>query len=648
MSATLGDTTRHRAELSETSPAGRWPRCAAASARCRWTSSTARRRCTRRSRSWSSEAQAPVYLVNFTQRAAAEQAQNLMSVELLHQGGEGGDPRRRSTDARFDTPYGKELQRFLRHGIGLHHAGLLPKYRLLVEKLAQEGLLKVISGTDTLGVGVNIPIRTVLFTQLCKYDGEKTGHPHGARLPADRRARGPQGLRRPGQRGRAGARARDREPQARGRRRRQGKKVVMQKPPQKGYVALGPQHLRAAAERSRPSRSSRASRSPTGMLLDLLQSDRARAAAATAAGRADRRARTAREHQKRAAAGARAALFRALRRGGHRRASSRTERCAARWCEVSTELQRDFSLHHTLSLYLLETLRAARPRRARPTRSTSSRWSSPSSRTPTSCSTQQLDKLKSEKVAELKAQGVEYDERMEELEKLEHPKPHRDFIYGTFNEFAAKHPWVGQENIRPKSVARDMFERFATFHDYVRDYGLQRSEGVLLRYLSDVYKTLVQTVPETLRDRGASTTCSRPCARTLREVDSSLLDEWERLQQPGGGAAARATPSGGPVGPTAREISARDPIRVHRLLKAIAEKAWDDALACLAPGHGWTAESLASETAPYFAAHERIVLTPEARRPSMAVVRSDAPGHWEARQRSSRPTARRTGRWTVP
>src|SRR5204863_3344316 len=82
--------------------------------------------------------------------------------------------RRALTDARFDTPYAKDFQRFLRHGIGLHHAGLLPKYRLLVEKLAQRGLLKVVSGTDTLGMGVNIPIRTVLFTRLCKFDGEKT------------------------------------------------------------------------------------------------------------------------------------------------------------------------------------------------------------------------------------------------------------------------------------------------------------------------------------------------------------------------------------------------------------------------------------------------------------------------------------------
>ena len=115
----------------------------------------------------------PIYVVNFTQRAAAEQAQNLMSVNVCTRE-EKDAIRRELHGVRFDTPYGKEIDRFIRHGIGLHHAGLLPKYRLAVEKLSQVGHLKVISGTDTLGVGVNIPIRTVLFTQLCKFDGEKT------------------------------------------------------------------------------------------------------------------------------------------------------------------------------------------------------------------------------------------------------------------------------------------------------------------------------------------------------------------------------------------------------------------------------------------------------------------------------------------
>ncbi|NJK31148.1 MAG: DUF3516 domain-containing protein [Deltaproteobacteria bacterium] len=116
---------------------------------------------------------APVYVVNFTQREAAELAQSLTSMKLIER-----EQRDKILEAlhgfRFDSGYGKDIQRFIKAGVGLHHAGLLPKYRLLIEKLSQQGLLQVICGTDTLGVGVNIPIRTVLFTKLCKYDGVST------------------------------------------------------------------------------------------------------------------------------------------------------------------------------------------------------------------------------------------------------------------------------------------------------------------------------------------------------------------------------------------------------------------------------------------------------------------------------------------
>jgi superfamily II RNA helicase len=119
------------------------------------------------------QGKAPVYVVSFTQRECAELAQALTSTAVASR-----EERQRIAEAiggfRFDSPYGKDMQRFVRAGIGIHHAGLLPKYRLLVERLSQQGLLKVICGTDTLGVGVNVPIRTVLFTKLCKFDGEKT------------------------------------------------------------------------------------------------------------------------------------------------------------------------------------------------------------------------------------------------------------------------------------------------------------------------------------------------------------------------------------------------------------------------------------------------------------------------------------------
>ena len=171
MTATLGDVDVLADDL--TARTGRDTSVVTSdNARCRSTSSTARRRSTRASSSSCRAASAPVYIVNFTQRDAAEEAQNTLRLDSAQQGRE-GDAEDALHGVRFDTPYGKELRRFITAGIGVHHAGLLPKYRLLVEKLAQHGLLKIICGTDTLGVGVNVPIRTVLFTQLCKYDGRR-------------------------------------------------------------------------------------------------------------------------------------------------------------------------------------------------------------------------------------------------------------------------------------------------------------------------------------------------------------------------------------------------------------------------------------------------------------------------------------------
>ena len=131
----------------------------------------------------------------------------------------------------------------------------------------------------------------------------------------------------------------------------------------------------------------------------------------------------------------------------------------------------------------------------------------------------------------MKMAGIEYEERMEELEKLEYPKPNREFVYSTFNAFADKHPWVGQENIRPKSIAREMFESFRSFSDYIRDYELQRAEGLLLRHLNSVYKVLAQTVPDAAKNDTVRE-MELYLGTMIRQVDSSLLDEWEKMRDP--------------------------------------------------------------------------------------------------------------------
>jgi len=575
---------------------------------------------------------APVYLVNFTQRAAAEQAQNLMSAtfsskeekEAIRQALEG---------VRFESPYGKELQRFLRHGVGLHHAGLLPKYRLLVEKLAQQGLLKVISGTDTLGMGVNVPIRTVLFTQLCKFDGERT-----LVLPARdfHQISGRAGRKGFDERGYVVAQAPEHvvENKRLTERAKAGKKVVKKQPPTKGYVHFD--HLTFERLQAKEPEPLQSRFEPSfALLVNLLQCETSEAGGGY--GRLVRLVARSHgtdvlKHRHRVAAAQR---LRTLKAAGLVRLE-RLEGYRGAYLRPAPGLQRDFSLFHTLSLYLLDTL----PRIPRDSETYALDVLSmveSIQENPDQILWKQLDRARGEAVNRMKAEGIEYDERMKLLEEVEYPKPNRDFVYATFNEFAEKHPWVGAENIRPKSVAREMVERFMTFGEYVREYELQRSEGLLLRYLSESYKTLVQTVPEGYRDEVADDVIAFLRA-TVRGVDSSLLDEWERLRDPAFQAAPLEAPVR-PVGPPpiwadARGFAARLRTELHRLLMALARKDWEGAAAALRGGEGaWTPARLEAELAPYFAAHPRIDVTPAARRPHQTFVKELGPRRWEAVQR---------------
>lgn len=579
------------------------------------------------------EDRAPIYLVSFTQRAAAEEVQNLMSVDLL--GKPGKEAIRQALEGeRWDSPYGKELQRFLRHGIGLHHAGLLPRYRRIVERLSQQGLLKVVSGTDTLGVGVNIPIRTVLFTQLCKFDGQKDiilGVREFKQIA-----------------GRAGRKGFDEQgwvvaqapahivenlrlrSKAAG-----GKKVHMQKPPQKGYVHFDRgtfDKLVNGTPEPLPSRFAIGH----GLLLALLQGETGDATRGGGYRKLlqlidachDSDVMKAR-HRRTAAA-----CFRVLRKAGLIEVVL-DEHARCPHPVPSPSLQDDFSLHHTLALYLVDTLPLLDP-------ATESYALDVLSlveailENPRPVLFAQLDKLKGETVEALKAQGVEYEQRMEELEKLEWPKPNRDFIYDTFNAFAEKHPWVGEENIAPKSVAREILERFCSFHDYVRDLGLQRFEGVLLRYLSEAYRATNQSVPVRFRSPAVDELIASLGA-VVRTVDASLLEEWEEMRAP-----VAVSETGRPAMPVRRPrdvaadpraFAARIRAELHRLLGALARRDFAEAASALRDGEGqWTSDRLAAEMAPYFADHAQIVVTPVARSPRNTTLKEVAPRIWEAQQ----------------
>jgi hypothetical protein len=246
---------------------------------------------------------------------------------------------------------------------------------------------------------------------------------------------------------------------------------------------------------------------------------------------------------------------------------------------------------------------------------------------------QQLEVLKRAKLAELKMAGVEYEERVAELEKLEHPKPLREFVYESFNEFARHHPWVRGDDVRPKSIAREMVERFMDFNEYVREYELGRAEGTLLRYLSDAYKTFVQTVPAPAKT--PETEDIEVFLRTMvRAVDSSLLDEWERMR---GAAAAPVAPEApeapGEIDVTSDERSFTVLVRnaMFQFLRTIARKDWNDAAAMIAGGD-WTGEKLSAAFAPFFAEHASVRLDPDARSPARTRITKDTAGRWDVVQ----------------
>jgi len=578
-----------------------------------------------------SAGKAPIYLVNFTQRAAAEQAQNLMSANFSSRE-EKARIAEALREARFDSPYGKDLQRFLRHGIGLHHAGLLPRYRLLVEKLAQGGLLKVVSGTDTLGMGINVPIRTVLFTQLCKFDGEKSAILSGRDFHQIAGRAGRKGF---DERGFVVAQAPEHviENKKLAEKAAAGKKVVKKQPPQKGYVHWDRSTFERLREKQPEPLEGRFD--PTfGLLVNLLQSETSQIGGGYGRlvemiGRSHGSDYVRSRHRRHAAQ-----RFRTLRAAGLVEVR-RIEGARGAYVRPTPGLQRDFSLFHTLALYLLDTLPNIPPERETWALDVLSMVES-ILENPDVVLWKQLDRARGLAVAEMKAKGMEYDARMAELEKVEYPKPNRDFVYATFNDFAARHPWVGQENIRPKSVAREMVEKFMTFADYVREYELQRSEGLLLRYLSETYKTLVQTVPESYRNDELLDVIAF-LRGTVRGVDSSLIDEWERLRDPAYQAAAKADPRAAlgppPLWADPRAFAARLRNELHALLVALARKDWEAALAALAPGADWTAARLEAEVAPYFDEHPRIDITPAARRPDHTFVKEIAPRRWEAVQR---------------
>jgi len=552
---------------------------------------------------------APIYLVHFGQNDASQAAQDLMSLNFCTPA-EKAQIKDLMVGMKFTSPYGKEVKKYLGHGVGVHHAGLLPKYRVLVEQLAQRGLLKVICGTDTLGVGVNVPIRTVLFTRLSKYGGAKV-----ALLPSRdfHQISGRAGRRGFDDVGYVVAQAPEHqienlkmEAKAAGDVKKL-RKMVKKQPPE-GFVGWSEETF-AKLQRSTPEPLVSRFQMSHGMLLNVL-SRRGDACQAMLqlVNDSHETAAAKRAHKKRAWQ-----LFKSLVQRRIIEIIPVAQRDAhGTKLRLNVELQEDFSLNHALSLYLIDTVKLIDP--ASPDYALDVMTLCESIiENPDLILRRQLDAVKTEAVNAMKAEGVPYEERMERLEELEYPKPCRDFIYSTFNAFAEEHPWVGNESIKPKSIVREMFENYRSFNDYVNDYDLHRGEGALLRHLSSTYKVLAQTVPEVHKTEPVQE-MEAWLAGVLRGTDSSLLDEWEHMRDPNykPGESDDKPEQAPDVTRNKREFTALIRTEIFRFLRPLAQENYAAAVASLGAS-AWKADALAAALDPYFEAHERIRLDPEAR-----------------------------------
>ncbi|MFC6021469.1 DEAD/DEAH box helicase [Plantactinospora solaniradicis] len=567
--------------------------------------------------------QAPIYVVHFTQAAALERAQALTSVNVATRA-EKDMIAEAIGNFRFTAGFGRTLSRLVRHGIGVHHAGMLPKYRRLVETLAQAGLLKVICGTDTLGVGINVPIRTVLFTGLSKYDGVRT------RLLKAREFH-----QIAGRAGRAGfdtlgtvvvqapehvidnekalAKAGD-DPKKR-------RKVVRKKPPE-GSIGWGrPTFERLVEAEPEPLTSSFTV--SHAMLLNVIS----RPGDAFAAMRhllTDNHedAAAQRRHIRRAIA-----IYRALLAGGVVERLAEPDE-AGRRVRLTVDLQLDFALNQPLSplaLAAIELLDVASPTYPLDVLSVIESTLDD----PRQVLSAQQFKARGEAVAQMKADGIEYEARLELLDDVTYPKPLVELLDAAYEMYRRGHPWVADHQLAPKSVVRDMYERAMTFVEYVSFYGLSRSEGLVLRYLADAYKALRQTVREDAKTEELIDLIEW-LGELVRQVDSSLIDEWERLRNPG--EAATMVVDDKPPAVTGNVRAFRVLVRnaLFRRVELAALRRYDE-LGGLDAEDGWDADAWAEALEPYFEAYDEIGTGPAARGPALLMIEQGR-DRWTVRQ----------------
>ncbi|BDZ59513.1 helicase-like protein [Barrientosiimonas humi] len=582
--------------------------------------------------------QAPVYVVHFTQAAALERAQALMSLSVASK-----EERARIAELiggfRFSAGFGKTLNRLVRHGIGVHHAGMLPKYRRLVETLAQAGLLKVICGTDTLGVGINVPIRTVVFTGLTKFDGSRNRLLKAREFHQIAGRAGRAGYDTSGsvvvqapehaiENARALAKAGD-DP-------KKQRKVQRKKPPE-GFVSWSEEtfdKLVAAQPEALQSRM----RVTHSMLLNVIAREGDPFPAMRSLVRENHEDP---RRQARLAKGA-ITLYRELLAAGVVEKLSVPE-ADGRQVRLTVDLQDNFALNQPLAPFALAVLDVLDPESETYARDVVSVIEA-ILEDPRPVLLAQRRKVRGEAIAEMKADGIEYDERMELLEDISWPQPLAELLDATFETYRSGQPWVAESALSPKTVVREMYENAWSFGDLVKQYDLSRSEGIVLRYLTDAYRTLRQTVPDRYRDEELDDLVEW-LGETVRQTDSSLLDEWEALSHPEeaaleGGAPSATTVAPRPItsNPRAFRVSVRnamfrrvqlaarrDVVALAALDRAAAEST-DPPTEIVMDEGAWH-----DDLAAYFADHDEMGAGASARGPAYLRItqKSDM---WEVRQ----------------
>ncbi|MEZ5118551.1 MAG: DUF3516 domain-containing protein [Candidatus Nanopelagicales bacterium] len=558
----------------------------------------------------------PVYIVHPTQAGALERAQALMSLNVCTR-----EEKRAIAEQiggfRFTAGFGRTLSRLVRHGIGVHHAGMLPRYRRLVEQLTRAGLLKVVCGTDTLGVGINVPIRSVLITSLVKFDGRRMRVLRAREFHQIAGRAGRPGFDNCGY-------------------------VVVQAPEHEienerllAKAGDDPKKLRRITRKKAPEGIPNWNRSTFDKVAaaqpEILESrfDVNHAMVFNVAHRAE---------------GLESAMLHLLTDNDEQPAAQEAmvERAAAIQeslvaagvlgddLRVVDDLQADFALNQPLSTFALAAIELL-DRESETYAVDVLSVLEATLENPRQVLYAQQSRARGEAVAAMKAEGIEYEERVELVEEITWPQPLADLLETAYGIYAEGHPWVLEHELRPKSVAREMYEMAMTFVEFVGFYKLAASEGLVLRYLADAYKALRRTVPEDLRTEELAD-LTEWLGELVRQVDSSLLDEWEQLINPADDTIDADAIDAGPPPVTANVRAFRVLVRnaMFRRVELAALGRWDE-LAELDGESGWDAARWQAAIQDYLAEHDEIGTGVSARGPQFLQIEQMS-GTWSVKQ----------------